>query len=460
MLLTPARRTVILRNRIPTWLRASIARMTAPPTAGDKSRLIHLSRSVPASKLDAFYRMNAETEQAGLLNLIANAYNLTKHNTLAFAAGVGFTGDGSTTALESGFIPSSANGKFTLNDASFGVNILGPGVSTGTKIDMGSQSTGTVSYVGGQNTGLALIGLNSGTADNSLAAGTAIGVLGLWSVIRRTDAAIDVYCGHLKIVTLANASSSLATSQMRILASALTYPSNRTVSHAFFGAAPTDPEMAAFAGAIHRDAKATGAYLKRAAIVCHGNSLTAGYNGQVPYTTPLQAAYDAQPLAVTVLNEGFNAYTTQQLTAQLAGARLQVASQYPADRRILVVWELRNDMVLNGLTPAQAITNLAAYCNAARAHGYDKIIVCNTIADGSGDANFTPTDQAEVNALLAANYHTFVDHLVDLAADSRFQNPADTTYYAADKLHLVSAGYAVVAELVKPVVDLAIAAPL
>lgn len=456
MLLTPARRAVVLGNRIPTWLRASISRMTVPPTTGDKSRLIQLSRSVPASKLDAFYRMNGETEQAALLNLITNAYNLTKYAVPMFSAGVGFTGDGLSSSLESGFIPSSAGGKFALNNAAFGVNILGPAVTTGTKIDGGAENAGSVSYIGGQAAGNALLALNSATADTSLAAGAALGVLGLWSVVRRAADAFDVYCGRLKVATISIASSSLSTNQIRVLRASLTYPSNRAVSHAFFGGALSDDEVSALAYAVHKDARSTGAYLKRASVVAHGNSLTAGYNAQVPYTTVLQAAYNAQPLAVAVFNKGNNGYTTQQLTAQLRIPALKIVSQYPADRRILVVWELRNDMAVNGLTPVQAITNLAAYCNAARAHGYDHIVVCNTIADGSGDANFTPTDQAEVNALLAANYHSFSDRLVDLAADARFQNPNDITYYALDKLHLVSTGYAVVSELVKSVVDQAL----
>jgi lysophospholipase L1-like esterase len=33
----------------------------------------------------------------------------------------------------------------------------------------------------------------------------------------------------------------------------------------------------------------------------------------------------------------------------------------------------------------------------------------------------------------------------DLAADSRLQNPNDTTYFAADKIHLNDSGYGVVA---------------
>ena len=95
---------------------------------------------------------------------------------------------------------------------------------------------------------------------------------------------------------------------------------------------------------------------------------------------------------------------------------------------------------------------------AARALGYDKIIVCNTIADGSGNANFTPAAQVAVNAQLAARYSTFADYLVDLAADARFQNPNDTTYYNGDRIHLISVGYAVVESLIKPVVDTALAA--
>jgi lysophospholipase L1-like esterase len=58
------------------------------------------------------------------------------------------------------------------------------------------------------------------------------------------------------------------------------------------------------------------------------------------------------------------------------------------------------------------------------------------------------TVRSTVNTWLRANYATFADGLVDLAADSRLTNTADTTYYVVDGVHYNAAGNAVWAELI------------
>jgi len=443
---------------MPAWLQPAVDRMSPAPSATDRNRIARLGQAVPNTKLDLFHRLNAEADQPALQNWIANLFNLTKVDAPVFAAGRGFTGDASNDALSTGFTPSTASGKFTLDDATLGVLILGPANASGIKVDAGAQGGAGSTFVGANGATGPLLAANSaaGIIPSEI---TGTLMLGLWTVVRRSSSTVEVFCGKLSLGTISSTSNALPTGVLRYLASTSSFFSNRLLSHAYAGQALTSGEMTTMANAIHADAKSTGAYLKRAAIVCDGNSLTVGYNAQTPYTTVLQSAYDTAGYAANVINTGISGQTTQEMTGLLATSNLRrAASQYPADKRIVVGWEIRNDIALNAITATQAVDNMQSYCVAARALGYDKIIVCNTIADGSGNANFTPAARAAVNSELAARYSTFADYLVDLYADPRLQDPNDTTYYAADKLHLVSTGYAVVESLIKPVVDAALAA--
>jgi len=70
-----------------------------------------------------------------------------------------------------------------------------------------------------------------------------------------------------------------------------------------------------------------------------------------------------------------------------------------------------------------------------------------------GDGSWTgamETERLAFNTSLRNN-HAFADGFVDLANDTRLQTPSNTTYYSGDQLHLVDAGYAVVASLMQPV---------
>jgi len=72
------------------------------------------------TKLDALYIFATNNRTNALLNLVQNAFNPTEHGTVSFSADHGYTGDGSTFFLDTGFTPSTAGGNFTLNAASLG----------------------------------------------------------------------------------------------------------------------------------------------------------------------------------------------------------------------------------------------------------------------------------------------------------------------------------------------------
>ena len=108
----------------------------------------------------------------------------------------------------------------------------------------------------------------------------------------------------------------------------------------------------------------------------------------------------------------------------------------------IVIWGGVNDNASS--TAEQIYNNLATYCAARKAAGWSRVIVCTEIdAVASG---WTAKYQA-LNTLIR-NSHAWADAVADLGADARLQDNSNLTYYDADRTHLTTAGYAVVAGIV------------
>jgi len=110
---------------------------------------------------------------------------------------------------------------------------------------------------------------------------------------------------------------------------------------------------------------------------------------------------------------------------------------------VIFLWEGTNDMYTNGLTGLQAYNNLVTYSTIVRNLGA-KLVVATVIArDYSTDPADLMDRINDYNTLVRANQSSICDGLCDLALDSHFDTRADasnTTYYHADKLHIVQAG--------------------
>jgi len=73
-----------------------------------------------------------------------------------------------------------------------------------------------------------------------------------------------------------------------------------------------------------------------------------------------------------------------------------------------------------------------------------------------GDTGNNPrntVNTAALNALIRANWNSFADGLADIAADARFTDYNNTTYFNADKVHLTDAGYAAAAQVFLPAIQ-------
>jgi lysophospholipase L1-like esterase len=184
-------------------------------------------------------------------------------------------------------------------------------------------------------------------------------------------------------------------------------------------------------------------------LICDGNSLTAGIGSSNANTE----GYPAQLQSLlgvtwTSMQFGVGGQTTEDMNSD---ANTQIDGFFDSHRskNIVVAWEGINSINNVNDTAAQAYTAMTTYIHGRQAAGF-KVIVLTTMKWGTITAPKEVIRQA-YNALVLAN-SAGADAVVDVASDSHLTDPTNTTYFSSDTIHLVDAGYAVVAGLVRPVV--------
>lgn len=166
------------------------------------------------ANFDAIYiiaaqSIGADNMDIARLNMVQNAFNLTGTG-MTFAADRGATDNGVSGVFSTGFIPSSASGKYTANDAMLGVWGNGTG---GTGFDVGyGGGVGGISCVGG-NTTFTEGALNQATTPTF--AGATPNGAGFTMVTRENSATtINAYVAlpnALSVTTLTSSSTSVTT---------------------------------------------------------------------------------------------------------------------------------------------------------------------------------------------------------------------------------------------------------
>lgn len=177
--------------------------------------------------------------------------------------------------------------------------------------------------------------------------------------------------------------------------------------------------------------------------VCHGNSITRGAfssdDAVWSYPAQLQRLLDLyDPGNWTVHNEGTDGIQTTALTTEFAAV---VDVHAGAGTNVVIVHEATNHIKTGGATAAQALTAIQSYCEAASALGWTVYVCTGTPRDDV----IQPTYDA-FNVLLRANWATFADALIDLAARSTLTDPTDETYFHSDGTHFIDVGFTEIAE--------------
>jgi hypothetical protein len=184
------------------------------------------------------------------------------------------------------------------------------------------------------------------------------------------------------------------------------------------------------------------------AVAFDGTSLTAGAHGvSVPFiigpnlNPPANGASYA--ISGSILENLFD--RAANVDAILAGALPQTfILSVEVGTNDLGLGELGNNKAYTG-NPNAFTRDLATYLDARRAAGWKT--VCHTILaalDGTDGGTQFLSDRAIANATIRTWLGTHCDALADWASDPTMGTdtaPNNTTYWATDKLHPISAGY-------------------
>lgn len=228
---------------------AVVARFTTQPDTARKALIDNLVGALKTagvwSKLDALYILAAHDAQAARRNWIADTYNLTVANAPTFTTDRGYTGDGASARLDSGFVPGVAAGQWALNSASlFSYANTNVAENAG---DIGSSGSTSVGVVQGRRAA----GQADGDINNAQSAAlrTAVATaIGLTTVSRTGASANKLYRGASVLASSATATVAVPTgganSAVSILAHTGVSFSTKRIAVGGWGAGLSDTEVA------------------------------------------------------------------------------------------------------------------------------------------------------------------------------------------------------------------------
>ena len=193
----------------------------------------------------------------------------------------------------------------------------------------------------------------------------------------------------------------------------------------------------------------------KTSIVADGNSNTinsgAGTDSGSPYTVFLMEhlAEHVDINTVTMHNIGVGGQTTVNM---LADFESQVEPLYDSDvKNLMLMWEIGNDLYLSGNVET-VYNRTLSYCQNAAALGFYVIVAtCPTRIYSTNTTAGDTLEQynakiEEVNSLIRENIQSF-GTLADIAADWRFRDPSNTTYFQPDGIHFSEEGRRAIAEI-------------
>src|SRR5712692_7390936 len=209
-----------------------------------------------------------------------------------------------------------------------------------------------------------------------------------------------------------------------------------------------EPSNAVLIAVVHQGGQGGDAALSRSyEILCDGNSLTDGagaLSAANSYPRQLDRFLTTLGAKVLVQDLGVSSQTTLDMLAK-AHTQIDPLFNPKFNVNVVVAWEGTNQLYF-GATGQQAYQSLVQYCVGRRAAGF-RVLILTLLPRGNSSVAFE-TDRNFVNTALRTNWPQFADGLVDVAADTRFQDVTNRTYYSWDQVHLNDTGYQIVAQQV------------
>lgn len=226
------------------------AAFTTPPVSARQALINSLVGSLLSAgiwaSLDCLYLLAAADSQAALINWKnPGTFNATLVNAPSFVADLGYTGNGSTSYVETGYNISSGGGTFAQNNAHMGLFVLTNSAQTAANMGVGVSN---YSHISSRNTSDQIsVRINSNVGGVAIASITNSIGLTAWS---RTGAATStVYKNGVNVGTSVTASSALVNETIRIC-SAVGQFSTKQMSMASFGGSLTDSQMTTLYNAV------------------------------------------------------------------------------------------------------------------------------------------------------------------------------------------------------------------
>ena len=224
---------------------------------------------------------------------------------------------------------------------------------------------------------------------------------------------------------------------------------------------------------VSRPAPSTGPAVT-AQVICHGDSLTAGYNASSGLLTATGTTYPgvlAKALGPTwrVANIGTGGWPLGAMSGE-APQKIDPLFDPELKQNVLIIFGGTNDLGGGHKSAETAYADLISYCKARRAaHPWRILVVTPPVAAYPGvyPADFD-AQMVKYGALIRRHWRFFADGIVDVGADARLGTPGaerNPTYFSdKDFTHLTDAGYAIIghaaAQAVKALPAASIPAPL
>ena len=181
--------------------------------------------------------------------------------------------------------------------------------------------------------------------------------------------------------------------------------------------------------------------------MCEGDSLTDGNFSTTASSVAPKDTYPSQLQALRtealVVNEG--AYGN--LVSDVAGRAATIDAAFrPGGTLLLFIGT--NDLAA-GTTAATLRTSISTYVAARKAIGWKVFVATLLPRTATGAAAGFETQRQSFNGALRADF-SFADGLMDFGADPVIGvagAQTNTTYFQSDQVHLVAAGYAILARI-------------
>ena len=281
--------------------------------------------------------------------------------------------------------------------------------------------------------------------DSAGAATTAMqlsGAVPLWLRLQRTGGRVLAYTSSDGAVWALVGGTTIA------------LPSTVTAGLASTSHVPGTPGEATFDHVtLRRDAAPNGPALT-GQVICHGDSLTAGYNATSGLLTATGTTYPgvlARTLGPTwcVFNIGTGGWPLGALIGE-APQKVDPLYDPTLKKNVLIVFGGTNDLGGGHKSTEAAYADLIKYCQARRAaHPWRILVVTPPVAAYPGvyPADFD-AQMVRYDSLIRKNWRWFADGLIDAGGDARLGTPGaehNPTYFSdKDFTHLTDAGYAIV----------------